>query len=394
MKKNYVLDTNVLLDNEKCIEILRNDGENEIFIPATVIEEIDGLKKNSGKRHKVFRVIEELEKHKDCITILYNGVNHSSNDNQILKEIHANLEKIDDPIFVTNDKLLRFKAEMKDIGSEAFKESNPFQSESQKFTGFVNFEGGEMLEKNCYYWKEGKLFFNNMYGEERLVPSHDVWKSSPRSPYQNAAMDLILNDDLDLVSIQSEAGFGKTYLTLACMFHLAFERKKYKKIFIFKPNHEIGQQLGFLPGDMNEKLSPYFRPIKDLMLKLHELRPANRIWADPEATSLDLNERSVELLPINFLRGMNIDDSIVLIDEVQNLSRDELRTALSRMGENVKCICVGDVRQIDNIHLNQDNNGLNWMVRLFKGSDNYGHVVLKGNKSRGPIADLVRESGL
>jgi PhoH-like ATPase len=130
------------------------------------------------------------------------------------------------------------------------------------------------------------------------------------------------------------------------------------------------------------------------MEKLHELRPANRLWEEPTANNLVLQRRSVEMLPINFLRGMNIDNAIVLIDEVQNLGRDELRTILSRMGENVKVICTGDVRQIDNIHLNQDNNGLNWMVRLFRGQNNYGHVVLGGNKSRGPIADLVRESGL
>ena len=178
------------------------------------------------------------------------------------------------------------------------------------------------------------------------------------------------------------------------MFELTFKEKKYKKVFIFKPNMEIGQELGFLPGDVNEKMSPYFRPIRDLMEKLHDARPANRAWVDPDATELELNRRAVEMLPINFLRGMNIDNAIVLIDEVQNISRGELRTVLSRMGENVKVICTGDVRQIDNVHLNEDNNGLNWMVKLFKGNANYGHVVLSGSKSRGPIADLVRESGL
>jgi PhoH-like ATPase len=149
-----------------------------------------------------------------------------------------------------------------------------------------------------------------------------------------------------------------------------------------------------LPGTIDDKMYPYFRPIKDLMTKLHELRPANRAWLEPDADKLELNTRSVEMLPINFLRGMNVDNAIVLIDEVQNLSRIELRTVLSRMGDNVKVICTGDVRQIDNPHLNEDNNGLNWMVKYFKGAPNYGHIVLSGSKSRGPIADLVRESGL
>jgi PhoH-like ATPase len=394
MKKNYVLDTNVLLENENCIEILRNGEENEIFIPATVIEELDKLKRDRRKRHQVVRAIEALIQHEDNITVIHNGVKHDSPDNFILKEIQACMDKVDDPIFVTNDRLLKFKAEQQEIASEEFKTSNPFQSESQKYTGFVNVDEGETLEKNCFYWKEGKLHFNNQYGEESLVPAQEVWKVAPRTPYQQAAMELITNEDIDLVTIQSEAGFGKTFVALASMFDQVFEKKKFKKVYIFKANIEIGNELGFLPGDVDEKMYPYFRPIQDLMEKLHELRPANRAWEDPTKPKLELNRRAVEMLPINFLRGMNIDDAIVLIDEVQNLGRDELRTVLSRMGENVKVICTGDVRQIDNMHLNQENNGLNWMVRLFKGQANYGHVVLGGNKSRGPIADLVRETGL
>lgn len=394
IKKNYVIDTNVLLENEKCIEILRNGEDNNIFIPYTVIEELDKLKGNKRKRHQVTRAVNVLRDNADYITVISNGIKHESPDNFIIKEILSNLDKIPDAIFVTNDNLLRFKAQKQGIMSEEFRDSNPFQSESQRYTGFVNVENGEMIEKNCFYWKDGKLFFNNRYGEERLVEDREVWKVSPRNQYQKAAMDLILNDDIDLVTIQSDAGFGKTFLALTAMFDQVFEKKKFKKIFVFKANIEIGNELGFLPGDMNDKMYPYFRPIQDLMEKLHDLRICNSAWEDPQSMKLELNRRKIEMLPINFLRGMNIDDAIVLIDEVQNLSRDELRTVLSRMGEKVKVICTGDVRQIDNIHLNQDNNGLNWMVRLFKGQDNYGHVVLAGNKSRGPIADLVRESGM
>jgi PhoH-like ATPase len=394
MKKNYVLDTNVLLENENCIEILRNGEENDIYIPATVIEELDKLKRDKRKRHQVMRAIEILKEYEDKIEIIYNGVKHESPDNNIIREIQANENEINEPIFVTNDKLLQFKSNKLGIESEPFKFSNPFQSESQIYTGFVNIDEGEILEKNCFYWREGKLYFNNCYGEERNVQEEEIWKVSPRTAYQRAAMELILDDNIDLVTIQSEAGFGKTFIALASMFQQVFEKKKYRKIFIFKANIEIGNELGFLPGDVKDKMYPYFRPIQDLMEKLHELRTVNRIWEDSTDNHLELNTKVIEMLPINFLRGMNVENAIVLIDEVQNLSRDELRTVLSRMGENVKVICTGDVRQIDNIHLNQENNGLNWMVRLFKGQNNYGHIVLAGNKSRGPIADLVRESGL
>lgn len=395
MKKNYVLDTNILLENEKCIEILMNGEENNIFIPATVIEELDRLKGDSRKRHQVFLAIETLKKHEDDITILRNGAKHESMDNQILKEIDCNLERMEDPIFVTNDKLLQFKAIKKGINSEDFRDSNPFQSESQRYTGFVNIEAGEEPVRNCFFWKEGRLNYHAHDSFQKPVDyEHCVWKVKPRTAYQNAAMELICNPEIDIMTIQSEAGFGKTYIALASMFELVFKQKQFKKIYVFKPNMEIGQELGFLPGDVNDKMGPYFRPIRDLMEKLHEIQAANRVWKDSEATELELNPRRVEMLPINFLRGMNIDDAIVLIDEVQNISRGELRTVLSRMGDNVKVICTGDVRQIDNTHLNEDNNGLNWMVKLFKGSGNYGHIVLSGSKSRGPIADLVREVGL
>lgn len=394
MKKNYILDTNILMENENCIDILRNGEENNVYIPATVIEELDRLKTKPNKRHEATRAIRMLHENIDKVEIISNGVAHPSADNNILKEIHHNLDKVDNPIFVTNDEMLRFKALKKDIQSEVLKDSNPFTSESQRFTGFVNVEEGEALVKNCFYWREGKLHFNNHFGEDKQVLDNMPWKISPRTPYQNAAMELILNEDIDLVTIQSEAGFGKTFVALASMFDLVFEKKKFKKIYIVKANVEIGNELGFLPGNVNEKMEPYFRPIRDLVEKLHEERPANRCWKDPDAPDLELNTRVVEMMPINFLRGMNVDNAIVLIDEVQNLSRSELRTVLSRMGENVKVVCTGDVRQIDNTQLNQENNGLNWMVRLFKNQNNYGHIVLGGNKSRGPIADLVRESGL
>lgn len=399
MKKNYVLDTNVLLDNEKCIEILRNGVENNIYIPEMVIEELDRLKKTS-KRYMVARVLAELEKHKEHITILKNKENLYSADNAIMDEIIHN--EVEEPVFVTNDKLLRFKAEKRGIASEPFKDSSPFKAESQRHTGFVNVDEGEALIKNCFYWKEGRLKFNNRYGEEKSVPSYEnsVWKITPKNAYQQAAIDLMLNDEIDLVTIQSDAGMGKSFISLACMMYQLLELKKFKKMYIFKANIEIGNELGFLPGRMEEKMAPYFKSVTDLLLKLHEIRPASRLFkptAEDElgmSSVVQLNNKYIELLPLNYIRGMNFDDCIVLIDEFQNISKNEARTLLSRMGENVKCICTGDVKQIDNTHLDQDNNGLNHVVKLFTGADNYGHIVLSGNRSRGPIADLVREKGL
>jgi len=143
-----------------------------------------------------------------------------------------------------------------------------------------------------------------------------------------------------------------------------------------------------------KKMGPYTRYISDLVLKLHQLRPANRIFINPEEHPPAYNTKRFELLPLTYIRGMNIENAVVIVDEIQNMSRAECRAMLSRMGEGVKCICLGDIHQVDNPYLNIENNGMNWVVKKFKGSKIYAHLVLKGERSRGPITDLVIKSGL
>jgi PhoH-like ATPase len=124
------------------------------------------------------------------------------------------------------------------------------------------------------------------------------------------------------------------------------------------------------------------------------MRRANRIFLNPDDPQSPLNPARFELLPLTYIRGMNIENAIVIIDEIQNMSRSECRALLSRMGEGVKCFCLGDTRQVDHPYLNAENNGLNWIVNKFKGNRGYAHLVLKGDKSRGPITDMVIKSGL
>ncbi len=183
-----------------------------------------------------------------------------------------------------------------------------------------------------------------------------------------------------------------TTLALAAALYLALEQKDnpYRKIYLVKPVIEIGAKLGYL----EEKMAPYVRYIGDLLMKLHDLRPANRIFADSEGGNFRYNPKRFEILPIAFIRGMNLENAVVIIDEMQNLSRAETRALLTRMGENVKCICLGDTRQVDNPYLNESNNGLNWTVKMLKGLPGYGHIVLKGERSRGPITDMVIRTGL
>ena len=202
------------------------------------------------------------------------------------------------------------------------------------------------------------------------------------------------NSDIHIVSMQSDAGYGKSYLALATALYLVMEKKAYEKIFVVKPMIEIGQKLGYLPGRVEEKMEPYTRYISDLMIKLHRLRSANKVFVENGTYPPQFNSKIFEILPLAYIRGMNIENAVVIIDEMQNMSRAECRALLSRLGEGVKCICLGDINQVDNPYLNKENNGLNWIVKKFKGNNIYSHIVLKGDKSRGPITDLVISSGL
>jgi PhoH-like ATPase len=394
VQKNFVIDTNVLLENPKCMRVLRNGNENRIVLPYTVLEELDKLKKDNRLSHLVAQTVGEIEADKD-ITILSpssksptNGIN----DDRIIAEIMQS--DVQDPILITNDRIMQIKARMHNIVSEYYKDSHPFKSESQTYTGFTQPEDPPVL--NSFTWESGVPLFNGQESRRPIDYQHQIWGVKPRNVYQNLALELFLNPDIPLTTVQSEAGYGKTYLALASALHLTLEVKNnpYNKIYLVKPIIEIGSKLGFLPGDAEEKMAPYTRYILDLLFKLHDIRPANRIFEDPDKDKYKLNPKRFQILPLAYIRGMNLEDAVVIVDEMQNLSRTETRSLLTRMGKGVKCFCLGDTRQVDNPYLNESNNGLNWVVKKCKGMKHYAHIVLKGDTSRGPITDMVLHSGL
>jgi PhoH-like ATPase len=357
--------------------------------------ELDKLKKDSRLSHVVSKVIQNLTRHTQEYEVLKsNGVAKAfSNrvDHHILEEIQTS--KINQPILVTNDRIFQLQAGLKGIQSENYKESEPYRSEAEYFTGFVSHQGDSL--PNTFRWNDqGKPVFFGPDGERVIDYQHHIWNVTPRGVYQNLALELLIHPGIDVVSIQSNAGYGKSFLALAAAFYLTHERKHYQKIYVVKPMVEIGQKLGYLPGRVDEKMEPYTRYISDLVLKLHRLRPVNRMFSNRDESTPQFNPKRFELLPLTYIRGMNIENAIVIVDEMQNMSRMECRAILSRMGEGVKCICLGDIHQVDNPYLNSVNNGLNWVVNKFKGSKIYAHIVLKGDKSRGPITDLVIKSGL
>ncbi len=392
-KKHYVLDTNVLIENPDSILKLKNGADNEIYIPYHVLIELNNLKTNPRLRHIISKVIDILLEYKDDIHFIRNDSSISPFteeivDNFILEEVKST--DLTDPILVTNDRILQLQASLLDIKSEEFKDSKPFESESQLYTGFMD-NGAEPIP-NSFTWVDGKPVLHAPEGAKTIGYTLSVWNVKPRTVYQNLALELMQSAHVDLVSIQSEAGFGKTYLALASGLYQVLEKRTYEKIYVVKPTIELGAKMGYLPGDIEEKMEPYVKYIRDLVHKLHDLRPANKLFAGENTAKY--NSKKLEILPLAYVRGMNIENAYVIVDECQNLSRNEVRALLTRMGEDVKCICLGDTSQVDNQYLNEANNGLNWIVRKFKGFPNYAHMVLKGEKSRGPITDMVLKSKL
>lgn len=394
-QKHFVVDTNVLLEDPNAIKKLRNGNENLVFIPYHVLLELNKFKKDPRLGHIVTKVVKHLSEYSDDFTVLKsNGIAKSFSDlvdNFILDEIQAS--GIVEPVLVTNDRMLQLQASLRGIQSEQYRESTPFHPATEYYTGFVSSK--EDIITNAFMWNgNGKPIFFGPDGERVIDYQHKLWNVVPRNIYQNLAMELLAHPDIHLVSIQSEAGYGKSFLALAAALYFTLEKKQYEKIYVVKPMIEIGQKLGYLPGNVEEKMEPYTRYILDLVMKLHKLRPANRIFTDPNEGLPEFNPKRFELLPLTYVRGMNIENAVVIIDEIQNMSRTECRAILSRMGEGVKCICLGDIHQVDNPYLNIDNNGMNWVVDKFKGNKIYAHMVLKGDKSRGPITDMVIRSGL
>jgi len=243
-RKNYVLDTNVLIENPQSVLKLRNGVENAIHIPYHVLMELEALKKTPKLRHIVAEVIRVLGENRESIHFIQNDKSRSAFtdivDNHILDEIEAS--SIEDPVLVTNDRILLLQAGLRGIKSEELRDSKPFESESQRYTGFV--EEGEELVPNCFTWNEGKPVLHSPGGDRVINYACDVWNVRPRTIYQNLALELILDPRIDLVSIQSEAGYGKTFLALASALFAVQEKKALRQDLRPQTHHRDRGQAG------------------------------------------------------------------------------------------------------------------------------------------------------
>jgi len=204
----------------------------------------------------------------------------------------------------------------------------------------------------------------------------NVWGIDARNKEQTFALELLMDPDVEVVSLIGQAGSGKTLLAVAAgLEQVLGEEAEYKKLIVSRPIQPLGKDIGFLPGTLEEKMDPWLMPIKD---NLEFLMGNNR-----DMVKTYFEQGVIEIEAITYIRGRSITNAFIIIDEAQNLTRHELKTILTRVGEGTKIILTGDIEQIDNIYIDETSNGLTYAVEKFKDYDISGHITLqKGERSK------------
>ena len=206
----------------------------------------------------------------------------------------------------------------------------------------------------------------------------DVYKVAPKSKEQRLALHLLTHPDISLVTLTGLAGSGKTYLSLAAALSGLYN-KQYERIVVTRSIEPVGRDIGFLPGDIKEKMAPWMNPFIDNFRQL--LR-------DTTMFDMMIQKGQIEISPVTFIRGRSISDSFLIVDEAQNLTVHELKTIITRVGKGSKVVLMGDVDQIDTPYIDTLSNGLTVTIERFKGSPIFGHVTLKTGE-RSELATLA-----
>lgn len=432
MKKSFVLDTNVLLYDPQAIFRFE---DNDVIIPITVIEEIDRFKKDlneTGRNaRQISRYLDRLrdEGHlADGVRLPGGGtlrveLGHEAtgglspdeplrHDNRILA-IALDVKRNGQPVvFVTKDTNLRIKADAVSLKAEDYESDKVSIDEvysglrevvvpGDRIDAFYASGEARMPELDLYpnqfvvlrdeaaasHTAIGK----HVHKEGRIVPigkrKEAVWGIFPRNREQLFALDLLLNDEVQLVTLIGKAGTGKTLLALAAGLHKTAEEGVYHRLLVSRPIFPLGRDIGFLPGDVNEKLKPWMQPIFDnveLLMGGIEGRGKKMHRGHEELIAMGM----LEIEPLTYIRGRSIPNQFLLVDEAQNLTPHEIKTIVSRAGEQTKLVLTGDPYQIDNPYVDSDSNGLTYLVEKFKSEPIAGHVTLvKGERSR--LAELA-----
>jgi len=217
--------------------------------------------------------------------------------------------------------------------------------------------------------------------------SHNVWGITARNREQNFALNLLMDPEIDFVTLVGQAGTGKTLLTLAAGLAQTLEDQRYAEIIMTRVTVPVGEDIGFLPGTEEEKMTPWMGALMDNLEVLTQSEH-NSDWE--RAATQDLLNKRIKIRSLNFMRGRTFLNKYIIIDEAQNLTSKQMKTLITRAGPGTKVVCLGNIAQIDTPYLTETNSGLTYVVDRFKGWDHSGHItLLRGERSR--LADYAAE---
>ena len=439
MLKTFVLDTNVLLHDFQSIFSFQN---NEVVIPLAVIEEMDRFKKDGSETgrnaRQVARLLDALRKegvltnggveldNGGRLRVVFSGsslfellppeLRSPTVDNQILALALHESQKTDQPIVVvTKDINLRIKAHAVGLRAEDYETDKVSYDHLYSGSSDLDIEGDKIDE--LYRHKKIKppsedflpnqcITLRNRINSqhtaiacmdangEYLLPLNETPREGyrgiiPRNREQKFALELLINPKINLVTLVGKAGTGKTLLAIAAGLYSVTEFEQHNRLLVSRPVFPMGRDLGFLPGDVEEKLAPWMQPIYDnidLLLKegSHGLGKKNR--GHQELKDMGI----LEVEPLTYIRGRSIPGQFIIVDEAQNLTPHEVKTIITRAGEGTKIILTGDPEQIDNPYVDASSNGLTYVVERFKHSAISGHISLfKGERSE--LAEIASD---
>jgi PhoH-like ATPase len=438
-KKIFVLDTSVIIFDHNAV---KHFEEHDLAIPITVLEELDNFKKGNDIKNfearEFIRFLDELASNnytlqdwipltgyaKGSLKVVMNTHGTIETDAEKIFDDRKNDHKIlnaaisvqaDNPdkkvILVSKDINLRLKAKSLNVPSEDYT-TGKVKDIDTLYTGHTYVENVDPASINELYEKgycssdavPKDLLFNNHYYilksvkssvlayynplDKRLehVEKRPVYGIKPRNAEQAFAIHAILDPHIKLVSLQGVAGTGKTLIALAATLE---QRKDFKQIFLARPIVPLSNKdIGYLPGDIKSKLNPYMEPLFDNLKFIQN--QFNETDQDYQRITDMVNKEKLVITPLAYIRGRSLSNIVFIVDEAQNLTPHEVKTIISRAGENCKIIFTGDIFQIDTPYLDSESNGLSYLIDRLKHHDLYAHITLeKGERSE--LANLANE---
>ncbi|MBN8713763.1 MAG: PhoH family protein [Xanthomonadales bacterium] len=454
-KRIYALDTNVLLHDPTA---LFHFEEHDVFIPMTVLEELDekkqGISEVARNGRQVSRFLNELiERHgvhdlrsglelsnphgirlkrgKEVGRLFFQqrtSNNHGKADNQILTAIvdlrDQNPERT--VILVSKDINLRIKASIYGMVAEDYENDRALDDFSLLYTGATELpadfwethpevtswndhgrtfyqlrrrKAEEWFPNQCLYLpgdNEVELRVQQLDDKSATLvllddhshANHHVWGIGARNREQNFALNMLMDPEVDFVTLLGNAGTGKTLLALAAGLAQVLDQQRYREIIMTRATVSVGEDIGFLPGTEEEKMTPWMGALTDNLEVLTNPEDGGS-WGR-QATN-DLLAARIKIRSLNFMRGRTFLNRYLIIDEAQNLTPKQMKTLITRAGPGTKIVCLGNVEQIDTPYLTETTSGLTYAVDRFKSWEHSAHITLRrGERSR--LADFAAES--